>query len=927
MLKSMLKPSVFIILLLLFLSLPSISEEPDPSVLLKSGEEFYKEGMMDKAEEFYNRALSIYECKNDIEGSALCNMKLGEVFFTLGLYKTSLSSYDRAFNIYKDLSDKNLRGDILIKKGEIYLFTGNYEDSLKSYREALTLYKETGNKKGQGVSLEHTGDFYYELNSYEEALKYHKEALDLFTEELDSSASAVTICKTGEDYFTSGEHNFGLQKLQEALDIAMFNPSITFDILIRTGDICSEYGYIDEAISKYKEARRKACQDKNKERKAMMKLAGVYERKNDKDYDMNSLGLYEEIINLYEQGNNRSGKIDALYASAEIYNKYLQTEKALEYYRTCLNFYKIIENRWGIIKTNEKMGDIYGEKGQNDLAIKHYEDAIQEIEQMRGKIISHDIKESFSEKVMPLYKKLINFLLKTGKEKEAFNYLEMSRARALLEALNKSGAEINQGVHAELLGQDKKLQAEINYLQNSLIKLKSLDEPDESTIKKLEGQLKSAAEELKGVHKELERVSPSYAFLTGIKKPLTLEEVQKKIIKKDNQYILEYFVNNDKINVWVISKNSFSLFEIPVSEKELNKKIEDFRRPFEALKSDQTHFIETLNTFNTQNLTDLYDILFKPLKTRVSFPRDSELIIVPDGILYYIPFETLCERKITPEKDAFSVFSAGNFLINSYNIVYAPSASTLDPDLLARNRKVSGLYIGFGNPAFSPAQEKDVISSSDINSKEIANLMKLQGVPVKALPETEIQVKNIEKLFNKYGETEVYIREEATEEKAKQRSPYYKYLLFATHGLLDEENPMESSLVFAYNSRPEEDGLLKARDVLNMPLNADLVVLSACETGLGKIKSGEGVIGLTRSFMYAGAPSIIVSLWSVESSSTARLIELFYHNLVSGMNKGEALRKAKLKLMEESFSVENETFSYSHPYFWSSFILFGKSSE
>jgi len=906
------------VLLCLFLFSSVLAQENSDN-LMKSGMDYYRDGKLDKAEEEFNKALELYKNSKDLKGEGLCHLKLGDLYNTLGLYEKALGSYDNALNLFTG-PDKKLQGDVFIARGDIFLSRGNYQESMKSYEKALNIYKELSDNKGEGSSFEHIGDLYYDLGLYEEALKYHRFALESFNKSGDVRDRTVALCKIGEDYFVTGKSEFGLQKLQESLNIARTDRSISYDILMITGSICSNYGFYDNSLSMYKEGRDRTEGDKNKEKKALFRIAGVLLLKG--DYE-NSLSVYEEVMRVSEEGGDKGGKIDALFNMADIYRKNSRTERSIEGYLECIGFYRQTGNRWGLIKTEQNLADIYDTRGELESASGYYMDSIKNLEEMRGELETEDLKESFSEKVMPMYRKVIDFFLKRGKTLDAFNYLEMSRARALLDSLRMAKVDIKKGAEPALLEGDRNLQAEINYLEKSLQEENAKYNPDSQRIKELEEKLEDTRKKLSSIKEKLSLKSPSYSFLTGIKKSLTVEEIQKKVLK-ENQYILEYFVSNEKINVWVISKNTVSLIEIPVSEKDLISKVESFRTPFEKLKSDvymkQESFKEILSRVDLNNLHDLYNILFKPLAQKVAFPKNSELIIVPDGILYYLPFEVLVSEIQTQNKSnlIFSNFSAAKFLIEDYNIDYVPSASILDPDLAEAREKNSRKYLGFGNPSF-----EDTAGEITVNETLSAGLIRLQGYSLKPLPGTEIEVKNICEMFKDSGD--IYIRKDATEERFKSECSSYKYLLLATHGLLNEKNPMESSLAFSMNSRSSEDGFLKASEVLNLDINADLVVLSACETGLGKIRTGEGVVGLTRSFMYAGTPSIVVSLWSVESSSTARLMEIFYKKLLSGMNKAEALRQAKLELMKQSDNLYGDSVSYRHPFFWAPFVFVGNS--
>jgi len=271
--------------------------------------------------------------------------------------------------------------------------------------------------------------------------------------------------------------------------------------------------------------------------------------------------------------------------------------------------------------------------------------------------------------------------------------------------------------------------------------------------------------------------------------------------------------------------------------------------------------------------------------------------------LNYLPFEVLLTGNTANNQEIS--YADLPYLVKEYSISYGQSASVLknlhaesaaDQKIKPGNKRL----IAFGDPDYGDAD-------ADLSAGKNYRRLKYSGQ----------EVEKIASCFRE-GFSDTYLRNEATEENVKRNGKLneYAYIHFAAHGYIDEERPDLSSLVLAQENNSEEDGLLQAAEIFNLKLNADLVVLSACQTGLGKLVRGEGIVGLTRAFMYAGTPSVLVSLWSVSDISTADLMGEFYDGLIKHkLSKTEALRKAQLALLSDD--------EYAHPFYWASFVLLG----
>ncbi|MFQ6052313.1 MAG: CHAT domain-containing protein, partial [Candidatus Hydrothermarchaeota archaeon] len=370
--------------------------------------------------------------------------------------------------------------------------------------------------------------------------------------------------------------------------------------------------------------------------------------------------------------------------------------------------------------------------------------------------------------------------------------------------------------------------------------------------------------------------------------PLTLIELQKGFLD-EKTIIVEYFLGEQKSFLMSIAKNDYRVYSLPPAEK-MNDLVGSYLK---MLSYDNESGFQAQETAKR-----LYRELLFPLE-EIETKTFENLVIIPDGILYYLPFETL--------------IAEDEFLIKKYAISYAPSSSSLAVLTERRAESEGKFLLAFGNPVYS--RDKDE-NSGEANSEVnfLRDLYLNQGFRFSPLPYSEIEVSEIAKYFPA-EEIDVYVRESAKEEIIKSSSlKKYKIIHFACHGFVDEKFPFRSALVLTLDEDDKEDGFLQAREISNLCLEADLIVLSACQTGKGKLERGEGVLGLPRIFFYSGAKSILTSLWEINDKSTSEFMNFFYRFLSQGKSKAQALREAKLEML----STE-----YNHPYYWASFVLNG----
>jgi CHAT domain-containing protein len=385
--------------------------------------------------------------------------------------------------------------------------------------------------------------------------------------------------------------------------------------------------------------------------------------------------------------------------------------------------------------------------------------------------------------------------------------------------------------------------------------------------------------------------------------PVTVQRLQTEVLKK-GELLLRYVISPKKLYVFLISKENFKVVHIKVKGKEIKSII---NRYLQAMGENSSRGTKKYGK-------TLYKKLFKPLETSIKDCRD--VFIVPDGEMARIPFESL-------------VLDDDSYLMEKYRVKYIQSASVLSVlrKYYQRDSETKS-FVGFGDPVYDYKNfhlgkpEQGAITRSPKEKDEIKEMVRSRytraGGMMNRLQASREEMTAIFRLFERISQKSVvHLREQATEDNAK--APEIKdfdFIHFACHGLLNDDF---QSLVLSQlpSDKSPEDGYFTLNEIMNCDYNAKLVVLSACQTGSGKMYKGEGVTGLTRAVMFAGTPAVVASLWDVDDRATKELMVRFYRNMLEkNLDKTEALRQAKLELIK--------TKKYHPPLFWSAFIMYGE---
>lgn len=476
---------------------------------------------------------------------------------------------------------------------------------------------------------------------------------------------------------------------------------------------------------------------------------------------------------------------------------------------------------------------------------------------------------------------------------KAFVLAEQSKSVLLLNAAQTQQAYTFGDLPDSLIQKEKHLQQQKTVYEAGILEVRPKHEID--SLRNLLNKLNLNIIEFA---RNIEKSYPKYAALKYQQKDANIADIQKLL--SPNTALIEYVVGDSTTYIFYLDKKQLKISRFHITSDSLNiqaQKLQHCLSNYDLIKDDEaqayTNYTQIAHWF-------YQNILAQPLQNAQNI---THLIIIPDGDLSHLPFETF----LTTAADPKGNYSQLAYLVNDFSISYNYSASLWKENLAQQNRQNNGLMLGFvANYAIK-------LDSNKFDQRLPADL-RLRNF-LRVLPAAQKEVESLSQHFKGYFAFDNL----ASEQEFKSKASKYSIIHLAMHGLLDERNPILSSLAFTENGDSSENNFLHAYEISKMQLNADLVVLSACETGFGKFEQGNGTASLARAFMYAGVPALVVSLWAVNDGSTNILMQSFYSNLATGMDKAEALRQAKLEY------IRNAKGKAAHPAFWSAFVQLGDS--
>ena len=838
-------------------------------------------GEKQKALDYYSRALSIYQETGDRAGEATTLNNISLIYSSLGEKQKGLDYLDRALPLHQETGNRTGEATTLNNIGSVYDDLGEKQKALNYYEQALPLHQETGNRAGEAATFNNIGSVYDDLGEKQKALDYYERALPIVQETGNRAGEAATLNNIGLVYNSLGEKEKALDYLERALPLRQ-----------ETGDRAGEATTLNN-------------------------IGAVYDDLEEKE---KALDYYERALPLRQEIGDRGGEALTLVNIGIVYFSLGEKEKALDYLERALPILQAVGDRAGEAATLFNFARLERSSNNLDKSHAHIEAAIEIIEELRTKIVNQELRTSYFATVQDYYEFYIDLLMELHRENPDRGYeglaleaSERARARSLLELLAEASADIRAGVDPQLRDKERSLQQRINAAatrQSELLSGEHSPEQAEAIKKELDELLG----ELEQVRAEIRQKSPGYADLTQ-PQPLELKEIQALL--DEETLLLEYSLGKERGYLWAVTPTSITAYELPGREE-----IEKIARNFRSHLTAPSLRIRRQRV--ARATAALSDAILEPVSELLETQKYKRLLIVGDGVLNYIPFTALS----LPEAPSPQP------LIADYEIINLPSASTLATlrrDLLAREPAPKTVAI-LADPVFDLNDERIASNASNANNatatepnnpgiilETIKKAARAAGVEWTRLPGTRLETQRIMALVAP-GQGREILDFDASQEIAKSPElSQYRILHFATHGFANSENPELSGIVMSLVDERgrQQDGYLRLHDIYNLELNADLTILSACQTGLGQQIRGEGLIGLTRGFMYAGTPRVVASLWSVDDRATAELMGIFYQKMLQeNMAPAAALRAAQIEISQQK--------EWQMPYYWAAFGLQGE---
>jgi CHAT domain-containing protein/tetratricopeptide (TPR) repeat protein len=900
-------------------------------------------GQSEKAIASLERALAIFRERKDRAQEATTVITLGTVYGGMGQTEKAIEAFEQGLAISRELKDKSREALSLINLGLAHQFLSQYEKALSYLEPALPLNRELKNRQQEGSNLSYLGAVYLGLSRYEKAIECHEQSLAIFRELKSYLFEGNALQSLGNVYQLLGREDKAVEYFDQTLVIFRATKYRVGEGNILT-NLASSYARLgrfaealranEQALAIFRELKYRAG-----EGNTLLEMGVVQFYANQAE---KALELYAQALVIFRAVGDQKGEGKALYRMGQAKRALGQPAEAATLFVESATMMKHIGSRSQELLALTSLAQTETARGNLRQTLQLAEECVRMTESLRADLVSAESRTAFlvtTQEAFQIYTELLMRYHQAEPTKGwnalALEISERQRARSLLDLLTESRTDLRQGVDAALVTRERRLAQQLNDTAQQLAQATKAEQ-----ITTLKQQISQLETELERAQADIRKTSSNYAALTH-PQPLKLKEIQQ-LLDADT-LLLEYALGTARSYMWAVTKDTLTSYELPKGEvlETSARKVYDLLIARSTVKRGETmaqrrQRIAEANTELPAAALSLSQMILAPVAAELGHKR---LVIVADGALQYVPFAMLPEAVVGGR---WSVVGLPPPLIVRHEIISLPSASAL----AIQRREIAGrtpapkTLAVIADPVFdrtdarlakvttSSKEEAEARTRSFDDERSIVHLAEQSDDPATAttrkrviprLPFTQQEANRLLALAPKdstFGAIGLQANRAAALNAALSQ---YRYLHFATHGILNSERPGLSSLLLSMvdeQGKPQ-DGFLRANDIYNLKLPADLVVLSACQTGLGKEIKGEGLVGLTRGFMYAGAARVVVSLWNVNDQATAELMTKFYQKMLKqNQRPAAALRAAQVEMWKQK--------QWNAPFYWAAFTLQGE---
>jgi CHAT domain-containing protein len=826
---------------------------------------------------------------------------------------------EKSLHLFRAAGDQTSETQILTVLAYTYVMDNDRSMGRTYAAEAVKLARQTGNKRDLAFALIALGDATQRVGDWQEAYQSFTEAQALYPENLDFTEKAILFVRFGFHYEIFGDLIQASSYFEKARDLFIKTRNLygSSELATRIGQISLQLGEEAKALENLNKGLQIGVLSKDR-----YSVAYSYENFGEFYFLKRE---YRIALSYYQRALTNFDRVGIKHAVASVQEKigklhFLSGDNRLaeKFYSEALQINRNIRSRAGQASSLYDLAELHQAEGSTEISLREMDECLYLTDFLSGETANGKLRQSFLADIFDRYELYINLLMKMQKKSPNENYAvralqaaERSRARSMLENLSFAEIRSTKDADSETVKREKEIRILLNARADKLTDLLS-GNPDTTEIEKVSGEINELENEFEEIKASLKQNSPEYSAIRN-PPPFDTSGFRDRVLD-ENTLLLEFSFGKDESYLWLTGKNFFSSFVLPGRDK-LESRIQRLRELVTSRDMKQDETVEDYQ-IRMSEAERLYwqeaQVLSNELLGQISNELyEKRLIIVPDGKLHYFPLSALP----LPNSNTWEPILVTN------ETIYEPSASTLLLLQQTSNEPRTGSkdLLVFSDPVFSADDPRLSAQSASVAPATATNFRFAESLS--SLPRLAASKTEGDSIANIVGTSQSYVLSGFSATRERVLAPEmsdYRIIHFATHGWIDEEHPELSGIIL---SRFDENGqgldeFVRLQDIYGLRLSADLVVLSACKTGVGKELRGEGLISLTNGFIQSGAGSVLSSLWKVDDNATLELMTNFYVSLVSdNLSASKALRNAQMKMWQDP--------RYRSPFYWAAFTIQG----